>query len=456
MEWNNIQNVYDFNDEKADLGNDSNYNESELLSNSQDDNNNFEISENYNNNIMQYDFKNLTHTSNDYENEHDFNNFLKEPQNNFNHFLLENNYKNNDNNHISSPISSNNLSKSTFSHSHPSSDKSNSGDESNNKNQIFSEKTMNQLSFSEKIRKKKEKTKKFLEKKKNRNINEAQTNLENINEENVNKNNFSNAKSKEELKMIRNRIAAQKSRDRKKQEFLYLQNLTKTLLKENDRLKNELISKNNHINELTKQLCDKCKGIMSKHSDLYSNEDIQNIIFDENQINTGLLNNSSFSKNKKMAVLLAGIIAVFCIFGMFAGSDLSEKNMRKLNEEKFFGVDKNKQIQVPFLIEKDYQKRHQYELNKIKKNLKNKDNLMVPSSFFKRNRNNYAECKKSDVNNNITLSNSTELALINNNSNFSYAEYNNCTVNSSKIDDKNTDKDKQIMERRPLNIYEDY
>ena len=119
-----------------------------------------------------------------------------------------------------------------------------------NKSQI----NFDELPLKERMRIKKEKTKRILERKTKRN--EEDNNLifqiplnESLTKEDINQKN--QQLSKKEIKMLRNRLSAQRSRDRKKQEFEYFKKLTQDLFQENMLLNEELKKSKEKINKLT-------------------------------------------------------------------------------------------------------------------------------------------------------------------------------------------------------------
>ena len=69
---------------------------------------------------------------------------------------------------------------------------------------------------------------------------------------------------------------------------------------------------------------------------------------------------------KKLALLMAGLFTIFCIFGSFMTSN--EKNMlRQLKDNnttknKTDDFNSEKRVNVPFIIEKDYTIRHKKEI----------------------------------------------------------------------------------------------
>lgn len=224
--------------------------------------------------------------------------------------------------------------------------------------------------------------------------------------------------SKKEIKMLRNRLSAQRSRDRKKKELIDLKTITKNLLQENEKLRNEIRERDEKINKLLNLLCPACKE-KTKNNNLEikveegNSDSSNNMLEDETQLTP---NNIVIGK-KKLALLMTGLFTIFCIFGAFMAPN--DQNIIRYLKEKTNVENKNsdeKRVNVPFLIEKDYTIRHKKEIEmyqKIQKNnLKNK-NLMVPASLFQNN----SEQILSNINNSI-----------NNNQN-------NNNINKNKTDD---------------------
>lgn len=200
---------------------------------------------------------------------------------------------------------------------------------------------------------------------------------------NENNNSFSginnrNNLSKKELKMLRNRISAQKSRDRKKKEMDDLKLITQELFNQNVKLKKRLEEKETQINQIFSTLCKSCVVKLNTSSksnicmlasgqkaDNYLDvEDInrkyaldsaedRNKIDDlrNNLMNTKRKRNIDFStmmnhsnrngisKNLK-CTLMTGFLVIACIIGSFAfnygfGSfSNSEEIVSSLNEGK--------------------------------------------------------------------------------------------------------------------------
>ena len=256
--------------------------------------------------------------------------------------------------------------------------------------------------INERMKIKKQKTKKLLENKKKRDNLEEES-KENIlmnNEQEINmKNSLDKLAlsklSKKEIKMWRNRLSAQRSRDRRKKELHDLKIITKNLLQENQKLRNGIKERDNKINQLMNLLCPECKNKLSGNNQFEITIKPNNEIFNNtNNINSDksyLTPSSIIGGKKKLALLMTGLFAIFCVFGSLVNH--GENNLLRALKEK--GGNKNKmnfdgekRVNVPFLIEKDYSIRHKKEIEmyqKIKKNnLKNK-NMMVPASLFTNN-----------------------------------------------------------------------
>ena len=276
------------------------------------------------------------------------------------------------------------------------------------------------LPLNERMKLKKEKTKKLLENKKKRStLEEESKSKENIdNKEGNGINNLDKISlsklSKKELKMLRNRLSAQRSRDRKKKELIDLKIITKNLLQENQKLRNGIKERDDKINQLMNLLCPECKNKLNGKNQfeisIKENNDTLN-----NNDKMQLTPSSIIGGKKKLALLMTGLFTIFCVFGTLINPGennlfrtLKEKGGNKNNTK--LNYDGEKRVNVPFLIEKDYTIRHQKEIEmyqKIKKNnLKNK-NMMVPASLFTNNSEQIISNINQKVNNN-TVNNSTE------------------------------------------------
>ena len=295
-----------------------------------------------------------------------------------------------------------------------------SDDINNNSNNSNSGFNLIPLPLNERMKLKKEKTKKLLENKKKRsNIEEESKSKENIdNKEGNGINNLDKISlsklSKKELKMLRNRLSAQRSRDRKKKELIDLKIITKNLLQENQKLRNGIKERDDKINQLMNLLCPECKNKLNGKNQfeisIKENKDTLN-----NNDKMQLTPSSIIGGKKKLALLMTGLFTIFCVFGTLINPGennllrtLKEKGGNKNNTK--LNYDGEKRVNVPFLIEKDYTIRHQKEIEmyqKIKKNnLKNK-NMMVPASLFTNNSEQIISNINQKVNNN-TVNNSTE------------------------------------------------
>ena len=276
------------------------------------------------------------------------------------------------------------------------------------------------LPLNERMKIKKEKTKKLLENKKKRsNIEEEESKTkENIDNKEVNGiNNLDKISlsklSKKELKMLRNRLSAQRSRDRKKKELIDLKIITKNLLQENQKLRNGIKERDDKINQLMNLICPQCKDKLNGKNQFEISIKENNVTLNNND-KTQLTPSSIIGGKKKLALLMTGLFTIFCVFGTLINPGennllrtLKEKGGNKNNTK--INYDGEKRVNVPFLIEKDYTIRHQKEIEmyqKIKKNnLKNK-NMMVPASLFTNNSeqiiSNINQKVNNNTNNNIT------------------------------------------------------
>ena len=295
-----------------------------------------------------------------------------------------------------------------------------SDDINNNCNNSNSGFNLIPLPLNERMKLKKEKTKKLLENKKKRStLEEESKSKENIdNKEGNGINNLDKISlsklSKKELKMLRNRLSAQRSRDRKKKELIDLKIITKNLLQENQKLRNGIKERDDKINQLMNLICPECKNKLNGKNQfeisIKENKDTLN-----NNDKMQLTPSSIIGGKKKLALLMTGLFTIFCVFGTLINPGennllrtLKEKGGNKNNTK--LNYDGEKRVNVPFLIEKDYTIRHQKEIEmyqKIKKNnLKNK-NMMVPASLFTNNSEQIISNINQKVNNN-TVNNSTE------------------------------------------------
>ena len=249
--------------------------------------------------------------------------------------------------------------------------------------------------------------------------------------------------NKKEIKMLRNRLSAQRSRDRKKKELLDLKAITKSLFEENEKLRNEIKERDNKINELINLLCPKCQEKINKNNmEITVKGNFDNINNMENNEMQLTPNNIILGK-KKLALLMTGLFTIFCIFGSFMSTSdnnilrhLKEKN-RLSNKNNDFNDEKR--VNVPFIIEKDYTIRHKKEIEmyqKIQKNnLKNK-NLMVPASVFQNN----SEQIISNINN--SYNNNQRHEIINENTNKTNDKL------KETIHDINNDRNKNFIEEK--------
>ena len=305
-------------------------------------------------------------------------------------------------------------------------------DDNNNINNHSAINFLQNIPLKERMKIKKQKTKKLLENKLQRPKIDEESKENTNSEKNCNTNNSQEGNilnsilgnsnynlnidksvlsklSKKEIKMWRNRLSAQRSRDRKKKELIDLKAITKSLLQENEKLRNSLKERDDKINQLMNLLCPNCKNKLNGDSkfDISIKTNIDGINYNELNIQdkTQLTPSSIIGGKKKLALLMTGLFTIFCVFGTLINpSDnnllrsLKEKGGNKNNTK--INYDNEKRVNVPFLIEKDYTLRHKKEIEmyqKIKKfNLKNK-NMMIPASVFTNN----SEQIISDINNKV-------------------------------------------------------
>ncbi|MCQ2817867.1 MAG: hypothetical protein MJ252_11435 [archaeon] len=132
-------------------------------------------------------------------------------------------------------------------------------------------------------------------------------------------------KTKKEIKMVRNRISAQRSRDRKKKEFDDLQALAKSLMEENKKLKKENLAKDLLIGKYKKVfdiLFDNNENGKEESKEVKDKKEIENLDLDalaklekvEGKLTQSQLKNSLIISQKKLS-LIAGIFAFICIIG---------------------------------------------------------------------------------------------------------------------------------------------
>ena len=315
------------------------------------------------------------------------------------------------------------------------SDDINNSNINSNSNNNSSFNLLQNIPLKERMKIKKEKTKKLLENKtlrsktdeesKENNMEKNNWIINNKNQEsNININNYNfninnidksilSKLSKKEIKMWRNRLSAQRSRDRKKKELLDLKAITKSLLQENEKLRHGIKERDDKIKQLMSLLCPECKNKINGNNDFNLSIKTNLDSLSNNEMNiqdkSQLTPSSIIGGKKKLALLMTGLFTIFCVFGTLINSN--ENNLLRSLKEKggnknsnSIGFNNEKRVNVPFLIEKDYTKRHQKEIEmyqKIKKNnLKNK-NMMVPASLFTNN----SEQIFSNINNKVNSTN---------------------------------------------------
>ena len=307
---------------------------------------------------------------------------------------------------------------------------------------------LHNMPLNERMKIKKEKTKKLLENKKKRESIEEETKEKNE-QTKIQENNMLNALdktalsklSKKEIKMWRNRLSAQRSRDRRKKELLDLKIITKNLLQENQKLRNGIKERDDRINQLINLLCPDCKNKLNGNNQFEISVKTNNDFMNNNNDKTQLTPSSIISGKKKLAFLMTGLFTIFCVFGTLINpSDnnilrsLKEKGGNKNNTKIDFNGEKR--VNVPFIIEKDYTIRHQKEIEmyqKIKKyNLKNK-NMMVPASLFTNNSEQIISNINQKMNNNSISDNKTIIEEKKDDNDNKMIEENNSFLSKRKI-----------------------
>lgn len=307
---------------------------------------------------------------------------------------------------------------------------------------------LHNMPLNERMKIKKEKTKKLLENKKKRESIEEETKEKNE-QTKIQENNMLNTLdktalsklSKKEIKMWRNRLSAQRSRDRRKKELLDLKIITKNLLQENQKLRNGIKERDDRINQLMNLLCPECKNKLNGNNQFEISVKTNNDFINNNNDKTQLTPSSIISGKKKLAFLMTGLFTIFCVFGTLINpSDnnilrsLKEKGGNKNNTKIDFNGEKR--VNVPFIIEKDYTIRHQKEIEmyqKIKKyNLKNK-NMMVPASLFTNNSEQIISNINQKMNNNSISDNKTIIEEKKDDNDNKMIEENNSFLSKRKI-----------------------
>jgi hypothetical protein len=180
--------------------------------------------------------------------------------------------------------------------------------------------------------------------------------------------------NKKEIKMLRNRLSAQRSRDRKKKELIDLKTITRNLFEENEKLRNEIKERDNKIKELINLLCPKCQEKLKQNNSEIIVKESYNVINNTDSNEMQLTPSNIIAGKKKLALLMTGLFTIFCIFGTFTASN-SQNFLRNLKEKSRL-INKNndfndeKRVNVPFLIEKDYSIRRKKEIEMNSKNPK--------------------------------------------------------------------------------------
>jgi len=217
--------------------------------------------------------------------------------------------------------------------------------------------------------------------------------------------------------MLRNRISAQKSRDRKKKEFDELKIITENLYKENCSLKNKLAKKDNELNqmrEILQNICKDCKMI--------PNNLLKEKINNSNAVGIIEKNGRTFNSSLKYS-LMTGLLVVVCLIGALSLKNFGDKmdnsdgfkmqNAKQrilytntTNELSANVIEKSTQLalygsatkeivkKVPFIITKDIEKIKQKQTNNeidqnFIENQRQKFNEKIQNKKEKEEKNNY-------------------------------------------------------------------
>ena len=139
--------------------------------------------------------------------------------------------------------------------------------------------------------------------------------------------NFNSSKlTKKELKMLRNRISAQRSRDRKKKEMDDLKLISQNLYNENCYLKKEIEMKDreiNHIKEKLKFICKNCDNLIKTNKENVSSMCLNNQ--NAPRRNYSLVDSSrrNFTNTLKYS-LMTGFLVVVCLIGTLTWQGISK------------------------------------------------------------------------------------------------------------------------------------
>lgn len=181
--------------------------------------------------------------------------------------------------------------------------------------------------LSQRMKLKKEKTKQLLREKKNREVDDLNSSSVNSsynghslkttdaivkdfvvdNDKIIKLNDKLDSFTKKEIKILRNRISAQKSRDRKREEFDELKEYSANLYNENSNLKKRLEEREKEIINLKKKLCENCKKENINNNN-NSTANLNTTVFD-----LSTAGRRNFNGRVKLGVFTGLILLVFII-----------------------------------------------------------------------------------------------------------------------------------------------
>lgn len=173
--------------------------------------------------------------------------------------------------------------------------------------------------------------------------------------------------TKKQIKMIKNRLSAQRSRNRKKREYEEMLEFGKAIFKENHDLKEKCRSKDRELRELKEKLCKKCSQYANKES------------AGSQQIAESRLTSLNFVPNAIKMGILTSFVVVFCLIGCLLNpSPANSSSQPRVLIEGQTNNDNamNQSMNVPEVIRKEVasyetmKKLHPFEIYKDKQRKK--------------------------------------------------------------------------------------
>lgn len=213
-----------------------------------------------------------------------------------------------------------------------------------------------QLSISERMRIKKERTKLLLEKKTKReffpfsylNSTDVQSN-NNIQDSSSNENNNESMYqlSKKETKMLRNRVSAQRSRDRKKKEMDSLKQFAQKLLDDNSYLKKELEEKENEITNIKESLSKLCSSCSNSFGFDTEKREPTVQVGGRYKVNDFSHSRLTTHSNRLRYSLMTGLFVVVCLIGTLGLGSIANDNKGNHVGRVLSEKDSSKELETP-------------------------------------------------------------------------------------------------------------